>query len=162
MKLFIFVFVVFCAVCTQAQQTLKELVIPGSSDHGGLTKHCFAEPNTISDSDLGAFKDTDTCCMMHNKCPRLGPNKLYDCECEETFRKCLRANKPSPGESLFRTKYGKNYFNVVYPKCTKQGGSFTCASKITSNTNGDQRCGTFNITPGTEYLSLDNKFYETV
>ncbi|XP_049879688.1 phospholipase A2-like [Pectinophora gossypiella] len=107
------------------------LIFPG-------TKWCGAGNIADGDEDLGPSKDTDRCCRDHDHCPDIIPagetkhnltNTAFytrlSCECDETFRQCLRNVDSSTSRVV-----GKMYFNTIGTKCFKNAYPVTgCVHK---------------------------------
>lgn len=89
------------------------------------TKWCGTGDIASNYDDLGEERATDMCCRAHDHCPDIIPayqtkhglknedmfTKL-SCECDETFRKCLRATKTDSSDIV-----GFLYFDMLGTQC---------------------------------------------
>lgn len=81
-----------------------------------------------SENEVGLFKNTDTCCKIHDKCPSSIPSGKYykglynggsytrsHCQCDQQFYNCLKKTN-----SFISNKIGYTYFNILRPKCFRK------------------------------------------
>lgn len=81
-----------------------------------------------SEHDVGIFRNTDTCCRMHDKCPAsIAAGQTYKnlkngglftrshCDCDQEFYRCLKK-----ANSIVSNKIGYTYFNILRPQCFRR------------------------------------------
>lgn len=81
-----------------------------------------------SEHEVGIFRNTDTCCRMHDKCPSSIPagytfknlrnGGLFTrshCDCDQEFYRCLKK-----ASSIVSNKIGYTYFNILRPQCFRR------------------------------------------